>query len=234
MFVGETGVLRIVDRTAQQMKEHGIEHPADQDRVRAKGLIDLPTMQKYLNLWYSLSLDLFGGEISSNAASYFATGLKGRAKEDKYEDHKALEGIYAMEVPKDGRIVKEDVALRNAMNEVLRDAYVEDCQRGVDKWNRTIKEHGIDFELKLPSRRFHRQIGLYAGLHTDVDGNILTKEEFDAKKEAWLPSDADKAYVQSLMQKPIFDPKQMANWIAAPKQGIKGRPVDFEYVRHEA
>jgi benzoyl-CoA 2,3-dioxygenase component B len=40
--------------------------------------------------------------------------------------------------------------------------------------------------------------------------------------------------VQSLMQKPVFDPKQMANWIGAPKQGIKGRPVDFEYVRHEA
>ena len=231
MFVGETGVLRIVDRTAQQMKEHKIEHP---DQVRAKGLIDLPTMQKYLNLWYSLSLDLFGGEISSNAASYFATGLKGRAKEDKFEDHKALEGTYAMEVPKDGKIVREDIALRNAMNEVLRDAYVEDCQRGVDKWNRTIAEHGIDFQLKLPSRRFHRHIGIYAGVHTDFDGNVITKEEFDAKKDAWLPSDADKAYVQSLMTKPIFDPKQMANWIGAPKQGIKGRPVDFEYVRHEA
>src|SRR6478609_5426253 len=62
MFVGETGVLRVVDRTAQQMAEKKIEHP---DQVRSHGLIDLPTMQKYLNLWYSLSLDLFGGEISS-------------------------------------------------------------------------------------------------------------------------------------------------------------------------
>lgn len=234
MFVGETGVLRIVDRTAQQMAEKKIEHPADQERVRALGLIDLPTMQKYLNLWYSLSLDLFGGEISSNAASYFATGLKGRAKEDKFEDHKALEGSYAMDVPKDGKLAREEVALRNAMNEVLRDAYVEDCQRGVDKWNRAIKEHGIDFELVLPSRRFHRHIGIYAGVHTDVQGNLVTKEEFEAKKDAWLPSEADKAYVRSLMTKPIFDPKQMANWISAPKQGIKGRPVDFEYVRHEA
>ncbi len=234
MFVGETGVLRIVDRTAQQMAEKKIEHPADQDRVRALGLIDLPTMQKYLNLWYTLSLDLFGGEISSNAASYFATGLKGRAKEEQFEDHRALEGSYAMDVPKDGKIVKEDVAMRNAMNEVLRDAYVEDCQRGVDKWNRTIAAHGIDFQLKLPSRRFHRHIGIYAGVTTDPEGNLISKETFEAKKDQWLPSDADKAYVKSLMQKPIFDPKQMANWIAAPKQGIKGRPVDFEYVRHEA
>jgi len=228
MFVGETGVRRIVQRTCELLKE---SKGAD---IRPLGGIDLPTLQKYVNHWYALSLDLFGGEISSNAASYFATGLKGRAKEDKFEDHKALEGTYAMEVPKDGKIAKEDVALRNAMNEVLRDAYVEDCQRGVDKWNRTIAEHGIDFKLALPSRRFHRHIGIYSGLCTDIEGNIITKEEFDAKKNAWLPSDADKAYVQSLMTKPIFDPKQMANWIGAPKQGIKGRPVDFEYVRHEA
>jgi len=230
MFVGETGVLRVVDRTAQQMTEHKKDDVA---AVRALGLIDLPTMQKYLNLWYSLSLDLFGGEISSNAASYFATGIKGRAKEEQFEDHEALTGSYGMDVPKEGALVHEDVPLRNAMNEVLRDAYVEDCQRGVDKWNRTIKSHGVDFELKLPSRRFHRHIGIYAGICTDLNGTIITKEAFEAKKDEWLPSEADKTYVKSLMQKPIWDPKQMANWIAAPKQGIKGRPVDFEYVRHE-
>ena len=230
MFVGETGVLRIVERTAQQMAEHKVEHP---DQVRALGLIDLPTMQRYLNLWYSLSLDLFGGEISSNAATYFATGLKGRAKEDQYEDHAALTGTYAMEVPKDGAIAREDVPMRNAMNEVLRDAYVDDCQRGVDKWNRAIAAHGVPFQLTLPSRRFHRQIGLYSGLHADPTGRLLTKEAWEAQRDAWLPSEADKAYVKSLMQKPVFDPKQMAGWIAAPKQGIKGRPVDFEYVRHD-
>jgi benzoyl-CoA 2,3-dioxygenase component B len=230
MFVGETGVLRVVDRTAQQMAQHKIENP---DAVRRLGLIDLPTMQKYLNLWYTLSLDLFGGEISSNAAQYFATGVKGRAKEDSFEDHKALTSTYGMHVPRDGKVVFEDVPMRNAMNEVLRDSYVEDCQRGVDKWNRTIAAHGIAFELKLPSRRFHRHVGIYAGLHADVDGNLVSKEDFEAKRSTWLPTEADKAYVQSLMQTPIYDPKQMANWIAAPKQGIKGRPVDFEYVRHE-
>jgi benzoyl-CoA 2,3-dioxygenase component B len=231
MFVGETGVLRVVERTAQQMAEKKLETP---EQVRAAGLIDLPTMQRYLNLWYSLSLDLFGGEISSNAATYFATGMKGRAKEDQFEEHKALEGVYPMDVVKDGKIAREDIPLRNAMNEVLRDSYVEDCQRGVDKWNRAIAAHGIPFQLTLPSRRFHRHIGIYAGLHFDPAGNALGQDQFDAKKSGWLPTDADKAYVQSLMQKPIFDPKQMANWIAAPKQGIKGRAVDFEYVRHEA
>ena len=233
MFVGETGVLRVCERTASQMAAHGIKDPQDIEAVRKLGLIDLPTMQKYLNLWYTLSLDLFGGEISSNAATYFATGMKGRAKEEQFEDHLALTGTYAMDVPKDGKLVREDVAMRNAMNEVLRDGYVEDCQRGVDKWNRTIASHGIDFQLTLPSRRFHRHIGIYANVHTDPTGELLSKETWEAKKDAWLPSDADKAYVKSLMTKPVYDPKQMANWIAAPKQGIKGRAVDFEYVRHE-
>jgi benzoyl-CoA 2,3-dioxygenase component B len=238
MFVGETGVLRVCERTAEVMAANKVEHP---DAVRKLGVIDLPTMQKYLNLWYSLSLDLFGGEISSNAASFFATGLKGRAKEEQFDDHKALDKFYGMDVPQapggdqagQGKLAHTDVPLRNAMNEVLRDAYVEDCQRGVDKWNRVIAEKGIDFKLSLPSRRFHRHIGIYANVPCDPNGNMITQGEWDAKKDAWLPSDADKTYVKSLMQKPIFDPKQMANWIAPPKHGIKGRPVDFEYVRHD-
>ena len=230
MFVGETGVGRVVDRTAQMMKEHKKEHPDD---VRKLGVIDLPTMQKYLNLWYSLSLDLFGGEISSNAAASFASGLKGRAKEEQYGDHLALEGAYAMQVIKEGKLTNEDVPLRNAMNEVLRDAYVEDCQRGVDKWNRFIASHGVPASLKLPSRRFHRHIGIYSDVFADPEGHLMSKDQFDAKKSEWLPSDADKAFVQSLMTKAIFDPKQMAGWLSAPKQGIKGRPIDFEYVRHE-
>jgi len=229
MFVGETGILRVVDRTARRMAEEKKEHPDD---VRKLGVIDLPTMQRYLNLWYSLSLDLFGGEISSNAASFFASGIKGRAKEEQHEDHRALTGTYPMDVPKEGRVEREEVPLRNAMNEVLRDAYVEDCQRGVDKWNRAVAAHGVAFELKLPSRRFHRHIGIYAGVWADLQGNLLAKDEWEKKKGDWLPSETDKAFVQSLMTKAVSDPGQMAGWISAPKQGIKGRPLDFEYVRH--
>src|ERR1700684_251579 len=46
MFVGETGILRVVDRSARRMAEEKKEHP---DEVRKLGVIDLPTMQKYLN-----------------------------------------------------------------------------------------------------------------------------------------------------------------------------------------
>jgi len=228
MFVGETGVGRIVERTADLMEKNNVTHPDD---VRNLGAIDLPTMQRYLNLWYSLSLDLFGGEISSNAASFFATGLKGRAKEDKYEDHRALDASYAIDTVKDGAVATEQVPLRNAMNEVLRDEYVIDCQRGLDKWNRQLAAHHIDYQLTLPSRRFHRHIGIYSDVSAAPSGKLITAEEFARQKHDWLPSEKDKEYILSLMQNPIFDPKQMANWIAAPKQGIKGRPIDFEYVR---
>ena len=124
--------------------------------------------------------------------------------------------------------------MRNAMNEVLRDGYVADCQRGVDKWNKTIAAQGIDFVLTLPSRRFHRHIGAWAEACCDPAGAIVGRERWQAERDAWLPSAADRAYIESLMQRPVYDPTQMANWIAPPKQGIKGRPVDFEYVRREA
>jgi benzoyl-CoA 2,3-dioxygenase component B len=230
MFVGETGIQRVVDRTAQLMKESGKDHPDD---VRRLGAIDLPTVQRYLNLWYSVSLDLFGGEVSSNAAAFFASGLKGRANEARYEDHRALEGTYPMELVKDGKLIREDVPMRNAMNEVVRDAYVEDCQRGVDKWNKAIAAHGISFELKLPSRRFHRAIGVHANVFADPAGNVLSEEAWKARQGEWLPSAADRAFLATLTQRPVMDPKQMAGWIAAPKQGVKGRPIDFEYVRRD-
>lgn len=231
MFVGETGLTRVIERTLELMKKN-----ANED-ARAEGGIDLATLQRYINFWYSVSLDLFGGEISSNAANYFASGLKGRAKEEKYEDHVALSGTFAMDVPvvEGGALTgmrRDEVPLRNAMNEVLRDEYVVDSQRGVDKWNKLIEKAGVNFKITLPSRRFHRQSGLYAGLHFDPQGNPISKETWEAKKYEWIQSPADDEYVKSLMTKPIYDPKGMAHWIAAPARGIKGQAVDFEYVRH--
>ncbi|HTB77199.1 MAG TPA: benzoyl-CoA 2,3-epoxidase subunit BoxB, partial [Polyangiaceae bacterium] len=231
MFVGETGVQRIVDRTAKLMADHGKEHP---EQVRALGVIDLPTMQRYLNLWYSLSLDLFGGEMSSNAAGFFAAGLKGRPREEQFDEHRALGATYPLAVPADGRVETQQVPLRTAMNEVLRDAYVEDCQRGVDRWNRTIASHGVAFELRLPSRRFHRQVGLYEGMHFDPSGEAIGAAAWEAGRGSWLPGEADAAFVQSLMGNAVLDPGKMAHWISPPKQGIKGRPVEYEYVRRSA
>ncbi len=225
MFVGETGVGRVVERACQLMKQDKNED------VRAQGGIDLDTVQRYVNFWYSSSLDLFGGEISSNAADYFASGLKGRDKEQAhYDDHVALEGTYPMEVYEDGEIREKRVPTRNAMNEILRDAYIKDNERGTARWNKVIREQGIDFEIELPSRRFNRKMGMYAGYHFAPDGRPISKEEFDRRRDEWLPSASDRAWIGQLMQ-PVLEPGKMANWIAAPARGINGKPIDFEYVR---
>jgi len=224
MFVGETGVERVVARTAELMK---LDPNGD---ARAQGGIPLEMVQKHLNLWYTLSLDLFGSEVSSNAASYFAAGLKGRAKESSYEDHKALDGTYRMSLMKDGAVVEDDVPLRNAMNEVLRDEYADDCQRGVDRWNKRLAEADIAFRFALPSKRFHRHIGLYANMPFSPEGRLLSQSEYDRNKDKWIPSEADRDYVRSLMQ-PVTEPGKIANWLGKPKSGIKGLPFEYEYVR---
>lgn len=224
MFVGETGVERVIMRTAELMKQDPNED------VRALGGIPLSIVQKYVNLWYTLSLDLFGGEISSNAADYFATGIKGRYKEDKYEDHKALSDIYRMTTVEGGKLAENEVPLRNAMNEVLRDAYVADCERGVSRWNKVLKQAGLPDRINLPSRRFHRQIGIYAGQTFDPSGRPISREEWDIHVGKWIPTRDDRLYVKNLM-KPVTAPGAMANWIAPPRKGINGQPLDYEYVR---
>ncbi|MEZ4363772.1 MAG: benzoyl-CoA 2,3-epoxidase subunit BoxB [Kofleriaceae bacterium] len=223
MFVGETGIQRVVKRACELMKEPGGD-------VRAQGGVDLQTVQKYLNLWYTLSLDLFGGEVSSNAADAFASGLKGRHKEEKYAEHKLIDSHFAMDVLENGKVVHKDIAMRNALNEVLRSEYSKDCARGVERWNKTIREEGIDFELKLPSSKFHRQIGMWSGLHFSPDGEMLSDAQWAEQSGQWLPTQADEDYVKSLMQ-PVVEPGKVAAWIAPPAKGINGMPEDFEYVR---
>ncbi|HYP52069.1 MAG TPA: benzoyl-CoA 2,3-epoxidase subunit BoxB [Pyrinomonadaceae bacterium] len=225
LFVGETGVGRVVRRTAQLMRE------AEGGDVRPAGGIPLDIIQRYINFWYSYSLDLFGGEISSNAADFFAAGLKGRFKEqEQYDEHVVREGVYALPVVEGGRLVTREVPMRNALNEVLRGEYAKDCERAMTRWNKFLADEGVSERLYLPSRYFHRHVGEYAGHHFDVEGNIISEEEFEARKADWLPSMEDREYVRSLMH-PVTEPGKIANWIAPPAQGIKGKPFEFEYVR---
>ena len=225
LFVGQTGVERVLRRAVQLAK-------ADPDGdVRAQGGVDLPTIQKFVNYWFSYSLDLFGSEVSSNAADFFAAGLKGRWKEEKYEDHVAL-GVTRPIVELEGEsLVSHDIPLRNAMNEVLRDEYVDDCQKVLEKWNKALVEEGEErFQITLPHIRFHRRQGIYAEHAFDPEGNPISAEQWRANVGDWLPTDADRAYVTSLMT-PVYEPGKMANWIAAPRRGINNLPLDYDYVR---
>ncbi|SKA16824.1 benzoyl-CoA oxygenase, component B [Enhydrobacter aerosaccus] len=226
MFVGETGVGRIIQRTCELMKEHKT------DDVRSLGAIDLRTIQKYLNFHFSVSLDLFGQETSTNAANYYSQGLKGRFLETRIEDdHVLTDAAYEIETAEGGGIVRKPVPALSALNERLRQDYIEDCGRGVLRWNKILEKAGIDFEMKLPHRGFHRRIGAFAGLNVSPDGKVLSEAEWKANESKWLPTDADRAFVTSLMGAPVTEPGKYAHWIAPPARGINGQPVDFEYVR---
>jgi benzoyl-CoA 2,3-dioxygenase component B len=227
MFVGDTGISRVVRRTLEVMKELGTEAP---DKICAAGAVDLSTVQRYLNFWFSSSLDLFGAEISSNAATYFASGIKGRPDEANYADHIALTGTQTITVPEgESGFRTEEVPLRNAMNEVTRGAYIRDCEIGVKRWNRLIQKAGFAAELRLPSPRFRRAIGAWAGHSVDPSGQPINAAEWQHRQDEWLPSTADRAFVHSLMQR-VVEPGKMASWIAPPDRGINNLPIEYEYV----
>ena len=229
MFVGETGVGRIVQRTADVMAANKIENP---DQVRDLGVIDLPTIQRYLNFHYSVTLDLFGSDVSSNAANFFAGGLKGRYRETSLDDdHVLSETTYAVSDVVDGRLVDRDAPALSTLNERLRDDYIGEVQAGVDRWNRHIEHAGLPFRLMLPHKGFHRSIGNLAGHHISPDGRVLSEDEWNARRRAWLPSEHDYAFVQSLMSGRVVEPGKFANWIAPPRTGVNRKPLDFEYVR---
>ena len=231
MFVGETGVTRVIQRTCEAMKEAGINDPNNIEAVRKLGVIDLPTIQKKANMHFSLTLDLFGNEISTNAANAFHSGLKGRYREDRLKDDHQLEsGTYPVLRLIDGKIQNEDVSALSALNMRLRDDYVVDANVGVGRWNKVIESFGIPFQIKLPHVAFHRHIGEFASVMTDVEGNILNDAEWNKRRGEFLPSDSDRAFIESLMQ-PQFEPAKFASWIAPPKVGIDNKPGEFEYVK---
>jgi benzoyl-CoA 2,3-dioxygenase component B len=221
-------VGRVIRRTLEVMKELDTDDAAT---LRKAGVIDLPTIQKFMNFWFTSSLDLFGSESSSNAANYFSNGIKGRPDEAKFADH--VEAGTEMQIDvSDGKggVRQETIATRNGMNEVTRLEYIKDCNVGVTRWNMAIKRTGVAFELALPASRFRRQVGVWAGQHTDPQGQPITAGEFEAKKSQWLPTPDDISFVQSLMQR-VTEPGKMAAWIAPPDRGINSNPVEYEYVK---
>ena len=228
MFVGESGISRIISRTCAAMNEMKTD---DVTKLRAAGVIDLPTLQRYLNFHFSVTIDLFGADESSNAATFYTTGLKGRFEEGKRNDDHMLKGqTYKVLAVQGNQLVEREVPMLNALNEVLRDDYIKDSIGGVERWNKVIEKVGIPFRLKTPHKAFHRNIGALSTAKVSPDGRVLSEAEWKANVDNWLPSGNDRAFVSSLMGR-VVEPGKFANWIAPPVMGINRQPVDFEYVR---
>lgn len=228
MFVGESGVARVIQRTVDVMRQHGVEDP---EQVRALGVIDLQTIQRYLNFHFSVTVDLFGADQSSNAATFYSSGLKGRYEETKRDDDHLLKNQHyrILEVA-NGALAEREVPMLNSLNEVLRDDFIRDSIAGIGRWNRIIEKAGLPFRLSAPNKAFNRHIGSFAGHRVSPDGRVLSEVEWAANERSWLPSEEDRAYVASLMGR-VIEPGKMANWIAPPPVGINKQPIDFEYVR---
>jgi benzoyl-CoA 2,3-dioxygenase component B len=228
MFVGESGVSRVLQRTAQVMNELKTDDP---QKVRAAGAIDLGTVQRYLNFHYSVTIDLFGADQSSNAATFYSSGLKGRYEEGKRGDDHVLKGqTYKVLEVQNGQLLEKDVPRLTALNEVLRDDFIKDSVAGVERWNKVIEKAGIPVRLKVPHKAFHRNIGALAGIKMSPDGRVVSESEWAAKQDEWLPTAEDRAFVASLMGR-VVEAGKFANWIAPPVMGINRQPVDFQYVR---
>ncbi|MCX7203745.1 MAG: benzoyl-CoA 2,3-epoxidase subunit BoxB [Burkholderiales bacterium] len=228
MFVGESGVSRVIARTCEVMNQLKTDDPA---KIRAAGVVDLQTLQRYLNFHFSVTIDLFGADESSNAAIFYNSGLKGRFEETKRDDDHKLHGrSYTVLGVKEGRLVEREVPMLNALNEVLRDDYIRDSIGGVNRWNKVIEKAGIPFRLVAPHKAFNRRIGSLSGVKVSPDGRVVSEVEWAQNEKHWLPSAEDRAFVASLMGR-VVEPGKFANWIAPPVMGINRQPIDFEYIR---
>jgi benzoyl-CoA 2,3-dioxygenase component B len=221
-------VSRVINRTCQVMNELKTDDPK---KLREAGVIDLPTLQRYLNFHFSVTIDLFGADESSNAATFYSTGLKGRFEEGKRMDDHQLRGqTYRVLAVQNGALVEREVPMLNALNEVLRDDYIKDSIAGVERWNKVIEKAGIPTRLTTPHKAFHRNIGALKGVKVSPEGRVVSESEWASKVNDWLPSAEDRAFVASLMGR-VVEPGKFANWIAPPVMGINRQPVDFDYVR---
>jgi benzoyl-CoA 2,3-dioxygenase component B len=126
--------------------------------------------------------------------------------------------------------VEKEVPALVSLNERLRDDFITDSLRGVTRWNRVLERNSVPFRLQLPHKAFNRRIGSFANVRIAPDGRVISEAEWAAKVRQWLPTEDDRAFVASLMGR-VAEPGKFANWIAPPANGIKGQPVNFEYVR---
>jgi benzoyl-CoA 2,3-dioxygenase component B len=213
-----------VERTAQLMVEH------DTDDAGPHGGIPLTVIQKYINFHYSVSLDLFGGETSTNVANYFTAGLKGRwSEERRRDDHVLTDDSAFVDGFAEGEITSVEVPALTGLNQDLRREYIADCRNGLNRWNRILADADLPQRLALPHPGFNRRVGAFAGAHISPAGEVLTADEWSRRSRNWLPTDVDKTHVRSLMR-PVYEPGKIASWLTPPRNGINGKPFDYEYV----
>ncbi len=123
-------------------------------RIVKQGVIPCELLQKYLNKWISTRLDLFGTDDSTSAQWAYVYGVKGR-----YDERES------------------DIdADREHLNEASRELYFQELRDEMRRISSARKEGEPD--LFIPSDKFNRGIGMYAGLKYTITG-----EEFEGSDD---------------------------------------------------
>ena len=139
-------------------------------RIVKQGVIPCELLQKYLNKWISTGLDLFGTDDSTSAQWAYVYGVKGRYDERESD----------ME------------ADREHLNEASRELYFQELREEMRRISAARKEG--EPELFIPSDKFNRGIGNYAGKNYTIRGEKFegTDEEYEAYLISVLPTEEDK------------------------------------------
>jgi len=159
------------------LKEESFHLGTGQDgikRIVKAGVVPLPIIQKYINKWVPVSLDLFGVDRSSSAHWFYVWGLKGRYDEPTARAQVNLE----------------------RMNEHSRELYHQECVKLVDMINKNVPV-GKPL-LYVPDVKFNRHIGEYAHKPYDVHGELFDERTFPAYLQAMLPQPADLAIIEDI------------------------------------
>jgi benzoyl-CoA 2,3-dioxygenase component B len=186
MFVGETGPR--ARRQAYARSDEGARHrrPGANSRARRGRSAAAAEIPELLVLVVARPVRLrdlleLGGE--------FASGMKGRPTNRSMKITCLRDTTFNVDTPEGAK----QVPTLNALNEVMRESYLKDCEIGLKRWNRTIERAGHAFRLTLPSTRFRRSIGSWVNQPVDPQGNLLPREEYEKRLPEWVPSDDDTA-----------------------------------------
>ncbi len=145
-------------------------------RVIKAGKVPIDILQKHLNKWFSVALDLFGVDNSSSASWFYVWGLKGRY------DEGASSGKFD----------------REKLNEMARNQYMGEVAQLIEALNKLVPEGQP--KIKLPDPRFHRSIGEYAGKTYSNTGELLSPEAYAKHLEQTIPTAADKAKLSEIFK----------------------------------
>jgi benzoyl-CoA 2,3-epoxidase subunit B len=147
-------------------------------RVIKAGKVPIEVIQKHINKWFSVALDLFGVDNSSSAYWFYVWGLKGRYDEG----------------------ATQEVCDRDKLNEYARGHYLSEVSQLIAALNNLIPEGKP--KITLPDTKFHRSIGEYADKTYSTSGELLSPEAYAKHLEQTVPTVADKTLLANLFKQP--------------------------------